>query len=152
MGIYAKDTSVPMDRSKAEIERTLSRYGADQFIYGWDKNCAIIGFRYVRYSVKIRLPLPSMEEMKLTATGKERTNSAIMQAMEQEKRRRWRAMVLIIKAKLEAVETGIVSFEDEFLGYIMLPGGQTTGEWMKPQLEESYSTGKMPKSMLLLGQ
>jgi len=32
---YAEGTSVPADRSRAEIERTLTRYGADQFAYGW---------------------------------------------------------------------------------------------------------------------
>ena len=30
---YAEATSVPVDRSKSEIERTLDRYGATHFAY-----------------------------------------------------------------------------------------------------------------------
>jgi hypothetical protein len=35
---YAVGTSVPVDRSKAEIERLLIRYGADHFASGWRGN------------------------------------------------------------------------------------------------------------------
>jgi hypothetical protein len=34
MARYASNTDVPSDRSRAEIERTLVRYGADEFMYG----------------------------------------------------------------------------------------------------------------------
>ena len=33
---YAENTSVPVEKSKAEIERILQCYGADQSISGWD--------------------------------------------------------------------------------------------------------------------
>ena len=48
------------------------------------------------------------------------------------------------KAKLEAVETGITEFEDEFLAHIVLPNGQTMGEFAKPQIAHAYDTGDMP--------
>ena len=32
--MYAQQTQVSTDKSRAEIERTLQRYGADQFMYG----------------------------------------------------------------------------------------------------------------------
>ena len=35
-GRYATDTRVSVERSKAEIEAILARYGADQFMYGWE--------------------------------------------------------------------------------------------------------------------
>ena len=44
MPTYAKDTEVPIDRSKSEIERILQRYGATAFMYGWNEGKAIIGF------------------------------------------------------------------------------------------------------------
>lgn len=31
---YAENTSVSSEKSRAEIERTLQKYGADQFMYG----------------------------------------------------------------------------------------------------------------------
>ena len=42
---YAEKTNVSTDRSRAEIERTLQRYGADQFMYGWESERAMVGFR-----------------------------------------------------------------------------------------------------------
>ena len=53
-------------------------------------------------------------------------------------------MVLVIKAKLEAVESGITTFENEFLANIVLPDGQIVSDFMLPQIEHCYITGKMP--------
>jgi hypothetical protein len=49
-----------------------------------------------------------------------------------------------VKAKLEAVESGITTFEAEFLAHFGVPGGGTFGEWAIPQLEKASRTGKMP--------
>lgn len=66
---FAEKTSVTPEASRAEIERTLSRYGADQFLYGW---------------------------------------------------------------------------EGEFLAQIVLPNGETVGQWAAPQIEVAYAKGEMP--------
>ena len=63
---------------------------------------------------------------------------------EQEERRRWRALVMIIKSKLESVETGIVEFEDEFMAQIVLPNGETMSEHARPMIARAYETGDMP--------
>jgi len=39
---YAQHTSVSSERSRMEIERTLKRYGAKAFIYGWEEKHAKI--------------------------------------------------------------------------------------------------------------
>ena len=39
---YAKDTSVSVERSRAEIETTLTRYGATAFGYATDEGRAIV--------------------------------------------------------------------------------------------------------------
>jgi hypothetical protein len=58
---------------------------------------------------------------------------------------RWRALALVIKAKLEAVAAGITTVEQEFLAHIVLPDGHTTvGTWMAPQLAAAYDAGTMP--------
>ena len=59
-------------------------------------------------------------------------------------RQRWRALVLIVKAKLEAIEAGISTLEREFLADIIMPNNQTVGQWLAPQIEQVYLTGKMP--------
>ena len=60
-------------------------------------------------------------------------------------RQTWRALALVVKAKLEAVDAGITVFEEEFLAHIVLPDGRTVGQFTLPQVESAYLTGKMPK-------
>jgi hypothetical protein len=68
------------------------------------------------------------------------------------RRQRWRALALAIKAKLEAVESGIATFEEEFMAYIVLPDGQTVGEFLSPQIEAAYSSGRMPPLLPGIGE
>lgn len=147
MGTYAQNTSVGSDRSRNEIEKTLSRYGATGFMYGWNKGNAIIAFEANERRVKFILHLPdkTSPEFTRTPTGrKTRSPSQVEQAYEQSVRQKWRALALVIKAKLEAVESEITTFEEEFMAHLLLPGGQTVGDWMGPQIEHAYETGQMP--------
>lgn len=155
VGQYATGTKVSADRSMAEIERILMRYGARGFMYGRDddRSAAMIAFRANDRQVRFMLPLPDRANPAFTATptGRDRTRQAALDAYEGEVRRRWRALALAVKAKLEAVETGIVSFEDEFAAYIVLPNGSTVGEWLRPQIAEAYRTGRMPELLPMPG-
>lgn len=150
MSRYAERTEVPSTRSRDEIERTLERYGATAFAYGWDNGTATIMFeirtaRGVR-RVRFRLPMPDRHgrEFTQTPTGKQRVASAARAEYDRAVRQRWRALALVIKAKLEAVAAGISTIEDEFLSHICLPNGSTVGEWAVPQLEAVYGRGEMP--------
>jgi len=146
---YAARTAVPQDRSRQEIERTLIRYGADQFIYGWEGRAAFIRFKMKDRFIMLRLVMPDNKEVSATPTGRKRRGTAVEKELEVAKRQRWRALALVIKAKLEAVESGIASFENEFLAYTMLPSGETTGDWMAPQLQAAYERGVKPKALPL---
>jgi len=151
MSRYASNTTVAVDKSRAEIERTLRRYGADKFAYGWDREKGQICFVHKERTIKIVLVLPAMSDFEKTRTGrKTRNQDAVLKAWEQACRQKWRALALVIKAKLEAVESGIATFEDEFLAYTVLPDGSTAGEFMQPQIETALTCGTMPK--LLIGQ
>lgn len=143
---FAEGTEVPVDRSKSAIEKVLGKYGADEFAYGIKTGRALVGFVAHGKQIRFILPLPDPEaqEFRTTATGRARKGNAVSEAFEGEMRRRWRALALVIKAKLEAVSTGIVSFEEGFLPYIVLPGGQTVAERILPGLEDAYRTGKVP--------
>lgn len=143
---YAAQTSVSSTKSRDEIERILVRYGADQFIYGWQDEKAIVGFRMNKRQVKFMLPLPDRKEFRYTPTTERyRSDEAVERAFEQAVRQRWRALALVIKAKLEAVETGITEFDDEFLAHIVLPDGQTVSQFIRPQIDHAYAHGEMPK-------
>jgi hypothetical protein len=146
---YAKDTDVPPERSRGEIERTLERYGASAFGYGWTERDAAIQFRIGGRYVKIVVPLPDPDETAFNAAGARMAASQARGAQEKAIRQRWRALLLFVKASLEAVECGIASFEDVFMAHIVLPDGSTLRETLGPQIEQAYETGRMPAGLTL---
>lgn len=150
---YARQTLVSTERSKGEIERILTRYGARSFAYGWEGDLAIIMFEAHGRRIKFRLGLPSKEKFASTPKGRRRRNPEDQQrAWEQACRQAWRSLALIIKAKLEWAETNVELFEDEFLAYMVLPSGQTAGQWLRPQIAEVYEHKRMPAMLLGIGE
>lgn len=146
---YAENTSVSSEKSRAEIERTLRRYDADQFMYGWDQEKAVVGFRLAGRQIKFLLTMPDKNDQKFKRSpkGRVRTPETAYKEWEQACRQKWRALSLVIKAKLEAVESGIAIFEDEFMANIVLPNGSTVSQFMLPQIVEAYESGQMPKML-----
>jgi hypothetical protein len=144
---YAEGTSVPIERSKAEIESLLTRYGVEQFVSGLAEQEARIQFRAKGRYVRFVLPIPAKTEKRFTHqakyTYKPRTQMEAQKAWEAELRRLWRALALEVKAKLEAVQSGIVGFEDEFMAHIVMPDGKTMAEHARPMIDAAYLTGKV---------
>ncbi len=143
MSRYAERTAVPVERSKAEIERILGRYGAHEFGYAIKGKMAAIMFSANGKHLRFILPLPLEGEYNRTPTGKVRGRGVMQEALATETRRRWRSLALNIKAKLDSVDTGIEVFEQAFLAQIVLPDGHTVGEHVIPKVEEAYLTGKI---------
>lgn len=152
MARYAESTTVSVEKSRAEIEATLNRYGADAFAYMTDGPLVKIAFRMKGRQFRFILSLPSKAEKRFTEHSRgARTPDAALAMWEQSCRQKWRALNLVIKAKLEAVEAGISTLDDEFLSHLILPNGQTMGEWAKPEIQRAYEIGHMPSSLLLEG-
>ena len=148
MGKFAENTSVSSEKSRMEIERILGKYGADGFMYGWETERAVVAFRMNGRHVKFVLPMPDRTSREFTHTPEKnmrRSETAAAAAYEQSVKQRWRALALVIKAKLEAVESGITVFDNEFMAHIQLPNGETVGDWMRPQIALAYEKGDMPK-------
>lgn len=113
-GRFAAQTSVPVERSRSEIEMTLRRYGCKAFAFGWSGHGAMIQFEHHGRAVKLDiLPPPGRPE------------SA---AFAREERRRWRVLLLWVKAQLEAIESKLVTFEEVFLPWTLLSDGSTVAQ------------------------
>lgn len=132
MSAYAKRTKVPASKSRAEIEQLLTRYGATSFASGWDATSAVIMCEANGRRLRFVLPMPDSND-------------------DAETRRRWRALALVIKAKLEGVASGIETFEAAFLANIVVPGGNTFAEWARPQIARAYETGAAMPPLLGAG-
>jgi hypothetical protein len=141
---YAADTTVPVERTRAEIETILRKYGAAGFACGWNngptESVARIDFAAKGKHVRFVLTLPSPDDKQFARTkhrysAKVRTPEARHKAWEQACRQKWRALALCIKAKLEACDAGITQFEKEFLAQMVdRDTGKTFGELAEPWL------------------
>lgn len=151
---YAADTSVSSERSQAEIKSTLQRYGASKYAFFEEDSRSAIMFELEDRRLRFDLPLPSRTEDEFIFRYRmgEKTSNVFPidqqhKKWEQACRQRWRALALAIKAKLEAVESGITTFEDEFLAHIVMPNGMTIGQHITPQIPDLCATGRLPQLM-----
>jgi hypothetical protein len=121
---YAEYTKVPISQSIDDIRRTVGKYGGEQFLHAAMDDRVIVGFskegRMVRFQVRQDPQDP------------------------QTNRRLCRALLLVLKAKLEAVESGVAIFEDEFLANIVLPSGALVATEVRPKLAAAYEGREMP--------
>lgn len=135
--MYAEKTKVPVIQSRGEIEKLLGRHKTQMFGTAIDheKLSARVQFKSHDRIIRFTVALPDPKKL---GTG---------QRLEQAERQIWRALLLVIKAKLEAVENHIATFEEEFLAHIVMPDDRTVAEVVLPQITEAYKTGKMPKAL-----
>lgn len=147
---YAANTSVSTERSQEQIKSTLRRYGADGFGVIEESGRAAVMFRISGLTARIDVPLPNRQDVAFTTSdaGRRRTDVAAAAAYDAACRQRWRALLLAIKAKLEAVECKISTLETEFMPFLVLPDGRTLAQRLLPVLHEAVSEGRMPKLFL----
>lgn len=153
---FAEGTSVPVEKSQMEIAGTIRKYGAQGFQYGEFGNKAKVEFsahgRLIRFV--LALPTPNDEQFARKKVNAKSWAAATPQqrqaAAEAEVRRRWRALALVIKAKLEVVESGIAEFEHEFLPNTVMPDGRTVAEHVMPEVARAYELGRVESPLLAI--
>jgi len=145
-GKYATKTGVSIYQTETDIKRVLLKYGANEVMTLSSKKGAGFAFSFENRQIRIMLSLPDCkdDEFKFTPTGREKGENAQMIAWEQACRSRYRALYMNIKMKLEAVETGIKTLEQEFYADLVLPNGQTVAEHTMEQIIQAIDTKKMP--------
>lgn len=148
---YAQKTTVTIERSKAEIEKIVTKAGATRFASYWEENSVVLAFQLDNRLMRFSLVLPSPDDEQFakartyrsyTRRGATTKGEARQKKWEQEIKRLWRALALCIKAKLESVESGIETLDEAFLAQIVLPGGKTVSQTIVPQIASQCSNGK----------
>jgi len=131
---YAAKTDIDPINTRADIERLLAKHGADRFAYFTEPGQAVIVFEmkpkddsHEMRRLKFSLPMPDPN----------------VRGSQQKARGRWRLLLLCVKAKLEAVDGGVETFEDAFMAHVVMPDGKTVGEHIRPTIAAAYKSGKM---------
>jgi len=134
--LYAQSTRVPVSQTRGEIEQLLTRHHAKQFgtAVDYDGCRARVQFRIDDRIVRFVIGLPDRTKLGDDAYAKA-------------ERQRWRALLLVIKAKLESITNGIETFDEAFLSHVVLPDDRTVGDIVRPQVAEMYTTGRMLKQL-----
>jgi hypothetical protein len=159
---FAEGTSVAVEKTKLELERLLVKHGAKQYGTAHDEEngTAIVYFKMADRHIRLPIPIPSLADFpdprkasyaqkKTTPRSWDRMGEAgraqwVRAQWEQVSRTRWRAMLLIVKAKLELIAMNLSQVEREFLADITLPDGRSIAELLKPAIAQAYLDGKVP--------
>lgn len=127
---YAEGTAVTVMSSRGEITGILAKHGCQRFATGTEPNGDTLQFELGGKVFRFFIPKPTPESVRKRDAGNYSypANVDWVAKAEAEHRRVWRAHVLLIKAKLEFIDSGDTTLEQEFLPYAVLPDGRTVGD------------------------
>lgn len=140
---YACDTEVSVQKSIQNIQDVLTGHKATRFGYMTSESEVVFACELRGKRIKFKLPLPSLKD--LPKNSRQNPKNFLHQA----ERSLYRGLFLTIKAKLVSIENGIETFEEAFLANIVLPNGQSFAEYSLPKLEETYTSGDVPRLTFL---
>lgn len=135
---YAKNTEVPFERSIAEIAGLLRKAGAVQIAQIEEPDRFTLNFALHDRLVRFRVVFPTKDEIARLCGPRQEFS----RVGEQWRRQRGRALLLVVKAKLESVESEVETFEEAFFANVVLANGQTVYERLKEPLAFEYQEGK----------
>lgn len=144
---YAEQTKVPLEQSIGEIIAMARKAGADQLWQMQESDRFSVGFtmaeRMMRFSVAL---VTEYDGPSVAGNGREINSQA---KIDQANRQKGRALMLVIKAKLESVESGVETFDQAFLANIVTANKQTVYERISETLAIEYREGRVNGSPML---
>ena len=146
---YAESTSIELEASIGQIVTMLRKAGAARIGQMQEPERVTIYFELGDRHIKFVVPLVT----EYAGPEKHGNNRAVDEAkwLDQRNRQRGRALMLVIKAKLESVESEVETFEQAFFANVVMADGQTVYERASQQIALEYDTGKVQAGQMLLG-
>lgn len=132
---FAEGTSVSVDTSRGEISGILTRHGVERQAWASEPEGDTLQFELAGHAYRFRIPKPTLEEVQAAwdvdhpyAAPGQRANLDWGKKTTDEWKRRWRANVLLLKAKLEFAEGEASTVVRELMPYALLRDGRTLEE------------------------
>ena len=140
MGLLNYTTTVPAERTVAEIQSKLAKAGAHQILHEYESGTvSALSFRINTKFGEMAFRLPANISAVEAVLRKGRRPFKPM--TEQAARVGWRILKDWVEAQLALIETGMVSVEQVFLPYAQNSAGQTVYEAL---LEKKFTGLALP--------
>lgn len=125
MAKYAANTKVPPERSAEEVKAVLRKHKA-QSIGTLESADGIMVVAQLR-ARNLKFQVPKQKDA-------------------QEYARKWRVLLIRVKAALDDLDEirSQSDFDEKMLSWIVLPNGQTVGEFAREGVAIAYANGTMP--------
>lgn len=136
MARYAEGTTVTVQSSRGEITGILAKHGVQRMAWGTAPEGDTLQFELDGQRYQFKIVKPTAKDLWQIWKDEGRSERALKylpndQQVEAEWRRRWRAHVLLIKAKLEFASGGDTTVGREFMPYLLVAGGGTLSDWLE---------------------
>lgn len=132
---YAEGTTVTVESSRGEITGILAKHGVERMAWATGPEADQLQFELDGRQYRFVIERPTAQTLHAIwrAEGKSAQTLKYLPSDSQiaaEWRRRWRAHVLLIKAKMEFASGGDTSVEREFMPYLLVGPNLTLADWI----------------------
>lgn len=152
---YALHSTVPADKTRIEIMAIIRSFGGAMQTVGWmDEQTEAVGFKLNGVPILLKVHHPPATRMTLdtvlTALRERNVGGAVKrpktidEAVTFEVNRRWRCLLIQVKAVATMILDAGVDPVNAFIGQVALPGNVTVAERIAPELGEMLESGRMP--------
>lgn len=126
MSTYAQGTKVAVTKTLAEIEDLVRKRGGQRFYRGEQEARMVLGWWQSERMLMFGVAMPPLKQFEKKPRGYgSRPMAEQIGLQEQAMREQWRAVLLVIKAKNADVDAKIETFEEAFLGQLVVPDPET---------------------------
>lgn len=146
---YASGTKVSEARSHHELQIILRKYGCGESGYMDQGTSTSLLFSKNGVTYRFTLEFPQ-DEQDVRHYDRYRPSEHGTK-LEYERARKMRALVAVVKAQLVAIDEGIITFEEMFVGQAVTDNGQTVAERWAPEIAQNALAGRFPSALPLPG-
>ena len=137
---YAENTTVPVEKTVSEIVKLIKKAGAQRVAQVEEPDSFAIQFFMADRMIRFRVRLPALY-MQAKRGPRKVTVPEANASRAQRHRQRVRALLLVIKAKLESVSSEVETFEEAFLANVVMADGLTIYERIREPIALEYKSG-----------
>lgn len=125
---FAEGTTVTVESSRGEISGILAKHGVVRQAWASEPDGDMLQFELGGHAYRFRILRPTVDEVRADWRAQGRDWSRVYDPaakVQAEWRRRWRANVLLLKAKLEFADGEASTVLRELMPYALLTDGRT---------------------------